>query len=370
MKEFRNSRVLKGIAFALGLITVWIFLQEGLFLYFDHNIKRIREFYSEERNTLDAVFIGASEVYTGFAPGYAYDRCGFTSYMYAMESNQGSLYKSQMKEVLAYQDPGIVFVEVCGFLSAKDETLFEEARLRILTQSMPWSQNKLETILRHPYEDKLSCIFPLIKYHGDLGVAKARLSYVLKSLIAGKTGSIKGATTRTIVFDQYLEREDVKIKKPTRISEMSKYYLLDFMDYCKSVGYENVVFVNFPRCLSMDDDLLQRVEEVKQIVKQSGYTFLDLQENKGEIGYDFYTDFQDSHHMNIYGQLKLTDYLGNWLIEQYKLKPIIQTEKNKVRWDECVQYTKEYIALAEQGIREGKDIWINEMSDSWRFREK
>ena len=80
-------------------------MQKYMFCYTDQSSERVRRFYQEEKNSLDVVFLGASEVFTGFSPALAYEEHGFTSYMYAIDANPGALYKYQLKEVMKHQQP-------------------------------------------------------------------------------------------------------------------------------------------------------------------------------------------------------------------------------------------------------------------------
>ena len=66
-------RTLKFIALILPLLFLCIVAQEYLFDYRNYDTVRIEQFYEEEEDSLDVVIIGASEIFTGFAPGYAYD---------------------------------------------------------------------------------------------------------------------------------------------------------------------------------------------------------------------------------------------------------------------------------------------------------
>ena len=75
---------------------------------FDHNNIRIEGFYREEKNSIDVVFIGASEVYSDYSPVYAYEKFGYTSYNYAVEDNPLPLYKWELDEIYAHQNPKVI----------------------------------------------------------------------------------------------------------------------------------------------------------------------------------------------------------------------------------------------------------------------
>lgn len=371
MKQLFRVRFAKCLVLLLSLAVLLAVCQGCLFSYQDHNTHRIRSFYNEPENSLDAVFIGASEVFTGYNPGYMYDKYGLTSYMYAMESNQGSLYKAQLKEILSRQNPQVIYVDVFGFLRSVDTALYEEARLRMFVESIPMSKNKLETILTHPYEDKLSCLLPFIKYHGDLTVARSRVAYAVKRLLAPDTPmDLKGVTTQTVIFDGPGDPGSTDASAFS-ISPKCEELLLDFLDYCDKENLDNVVFVNFPRYLEdvNHNSLTACIRMVGEIVKEHGYRFFNLQDEFEAIGLDVTRDFYNSHHLNIYGQQKVTDYFGSMTINTLGITPMRQTAENALIWAQAAACAQEFYALSDQAIRSGTSLWLDELCDEWLFRQ-
>ena len=72
-------RTVKLISLLLIVSLFTLFLQNFVLCHIDHNKLRIDGFYLEDENSLDVVLTGASELYTGFSPGLAYEKFGFTS---------------------------------------------------------------------------------------------------------------------------------------------------------------------------------------------------------------------------------------------------------------------------------------------------
>ena len=128
------------VLFSVGI------LQEYFLANFDHNTIRMEGFYLEEENSLDVVFLGASDVYQGFSSGLAYDEFGFTSYPLTVGANSIALYKSQLKEVLAHQSPQLIIVEINGALYGDSEYYQKTSTLHYYLDPVPFSQNKLDTI--------------------------------------------------------------------------------------------------------------------------------------------------------------------------------------------------------------------------------
>ena len=73
-KKLYITRTIKLIAFALALLSVTYLLQAYVLKRNDNNTLRMDGFYLEDKNSLDVVLIGASDVYAGFASPLAYDK--------------------------------------------------------------------------------------------------------------------------------------------------------------------------------------------------------------------------------------------------------------------------------------------------------
>lgn len=363
MKQMTITRILKCTALLLPIVAVLLLTQSVLFRYADTNTDRIHDFYTEPEHSLDVVFLGASEVFADFSPAYAYDNYGFTSYPYAQDANPATLYLSQLKEITAQQSPEVIFVEINGFLYSDVEQLREESRLRIYTENIPWSENKIRTIMEYDYEDKLSCIFPFIKYHGNWQnptVLKYRIEMNLLSV--KEPAMLKGIYSRTFSDTApVLEMDKASDERTEPIIELAEHHLRQFLDYCRTENL-NVVFVRFPHKIVDDGTLysFRQANRAGEIVEEYGFEFLNLDKQSDEIGIDHMTDFYNSDHLNIYGQRKMTDYLSRRILDVYGVTPMPQTAENEMQWKESVRTTNTFYDYTEEAFRNGEDLWLSE----------
>lgn len=355
------SRTLKLLALVLPLACLIHFGQTKLFYFEDYNTRRFERFYLEEENSLDVVLMGASETFSGFIPGYAYEHYGFTSYLYSQDSNTGANYKSQLKEILKHQDPQVILVDIYGFLCGEGWDFYDEPRFRTYIESIPFSWNKVQTILEQPYEDKISYFVPYIKYHGEYATAMDRLDALDDP--EKEYPDLKGIVSQTVVY-QGAGDAGFSVNLDTyQIDENSRKGLEDFLDYCEKENLDNIVFANFPRYLdneNNDNAWVAMIRRVEEILNEHGYPLLNMQERMKEIGLFAVCDFYNTHHLNVYGQVTLTDYLGNKLVNEYGVVPVEQSEENLQKWEKCVMDTREYFEMAEALICMGRDAIIFE----------
>ena len=65
-KKLYFRRTIRTLCFFLAIIATCLVLQRYFLRNTDHNSLRIEGFYQEDRDSLDAVLIGASDIYTSF----------------------------------------------------------------------------------------------------------------------------------------------------------------------------------------------------------------------------------------------------------------------------------------------------------------
>ena len=367
MTNTKRSRLIKFIALILPLLFVFVFAQEFLFYDYNYDTARLENFYEEEKGSLDVILIGASEVTHGYVPGYAYEKYGYTSYNYSVDSNMGSLYLTQLKEILKHQSPEILIVDLSGFLVDNDPHFFNSIILQNYARGIPFSKNKLQMKLQYQSDQTLSFLFPLIMYHGHPSVAYARLSALYADLTKeAKEDPLKGALTVTRIYPSIGDEG----KNTNDITDNVRAYLVDFITYCRDNNLDNVIFTNFPRKILDESDyhLLYLLGQLEQIIEQYGYPVWNLQDDLDNIGIDKEQDFSDAYHLNIYGALKLTDYFGEKLTNEYGLSPRTQSDANRLEWEECVSNTQEYIQMAKDMIQAGNVAMLHEIADIWLYR--
>ena len=351
-------RLLKILALLAAVLLFLSFMQNYVFAYIDQNSERVHSFYLEEENSLDVVFMGASDVNTAFAPGLAYEKFGFTSYLYAFDANPGSLYKYQLKEILSKQNPQAIIIEINGFLYPGDYQA-SEARLRLFVENIPFSLNKLDAVYHYDVEDKVSYLFPLIKYHGDwIKGNKLADAYRWRTTDGSKPALWKGVTACTLT--RPVEPSVAQIRTPTdpALNAIAEEQLIDFLEFCKKENLTNLVFTRFPHRNYVGH--IAKVSRVEELLNQYGYSLWNMEGKLDEIGLDINADFYDDEHVNIYGQEKMTEYIGSYLTTEWIDTPVAQSEKNAAHWKDCIEAYKSFHAYACYMTEAGIARWAAE----------
>ena len=325
---------------------------------------RIKGFYLEPKDSLNMVTIGASETYTAIAPGLLWKEFGFTSYNYSVAGSPISIVKSQVKEILANQDPKVIVIEINGTLQ-DDEYQINEKRLRKYIDNIPWSVNKINTIKEIVPEDQQTEYFiPFLKYHSnwqslDLCIANF---YLQSRMMLEGSSRLKGF--QTISGAEQTKSKVIDVKGDTSVlplSEKAEYYLRDLLQYLKDEGIDNVLFMRTPhRITKKSYPFYQRANEAEKIIKEYGFPYVNFETQKDEIGLSMIDDFYNNPHLNLYGQKKFTNYFGNYMVEHYDLKDSVHLEKVIKEWDKTAEDTEDCLEYVETMIEDKNRSIINE----------
>ena len=335
------------ICITLGLCQTYLFVLD------DHGAWRIRGFYLEDKDSLDVVFMGQSDIYSGICPGKLYEEYGLTSYDYAAAS-QVNLWKSQLIEILKNQSPQYIIIEINGVVYGDDEELDDGLEQRSYLDGMPMSINKIETLQSlNLTEEPLSYYFPLIKYHGELHNSRRVLR---ETLYYQKQGfaALHGFNTQTQINDN-INTLKVDYSKQLPLTTRREKLLIDFLEYCKENKIDNIIFTRFPHKI-MREEMVERAyrgNQAEEIIKEYGFDFIHLERDYQDAQIDPDTDYYNDDHLNIYGAQNLTHFWGELLTTKYGVTPHELSKTQQKEWEYTVDYTNRFLAKSEQRIKNG-----------------
>ncbi len=363
-------RTIKLISLFIAVALTAGILQEFVLCHADHNRERLKGFYLEEKNSLDVVFMGASEVYSDFSPGHAYSSNNITSYLFSTQSNSILNYKAQLKNILSRQNPDLIVIELNGALYDNDGETTKEANLRNYADNVPLDTIKAEWIAQYGGENTLEYIFPLIKYHSTWKDIPDDMLYqktVADDRLRGYS-YLKGILNEARIFQSTqrsmnsMLQKSAGSKKP--LGALEEQTLRELLQFCRDEQLDNVVFTRFPHIVVMRTfSRFERSNTVADIVNEYGYDYLNFELNYEQTGLDETTDFYNLDHLNVYGQKKFTDYLTRYLIDNYGLKAREQSDAQKAKWQECADYYTAYYNYSDSLINSGNGRELSEDSE-------
>ncbi len=336
----RKSKCREGIkivGFVLGLIVLFGFVSQCMVICDVENVCNVKGFYNEPDESLDVVLIGQSELYTGFSSTLAYRDYGFTSYNLAVGGVPCNMNTSILKEVVKHQHPKLLVVNAQGYLWG-DWSLELEYGMRRWLDNIPISRNWITTIEEKiPEEKRMEYLMTWSKYHNSwkqwklwlrcnearFGSAFFDKSYLKgTSLVAGTNHGTGTEEVASFTFSNKMKKE-----------------LQEFIDFAHAQGIKKILFVAFPHQERNTAESQAAMEQFSKVIEANGEDFLNLDKGYETFGIADNYDFSNAQHLNVRGMEKCSNYLANYIVEHYDIKP--NHEKHiKRSWEDAVRMTE------------------------------
>ena len=372
-KKTYITRTVKVACFLLTMLLTLSFLQGYALRRLDHHTSRFKGYYRQPNGAIDVVLLGASEVYTGFSAAHAYEKFGFTSYPYASESITADGTLLALKEIVRTQSPKLVIIEPNAYLYKREKNETNDAHIHKLVDNVPLSSCKWDYIRSHTQGDETyEYLFPLIKYHGMWADYPRQGKKVLNAIVQDVRGAfyLKGFRTTVGKFlakEKVLNQQILTETKTEKLNPNFEKKLRSLLDYCKAQKL-NVVFLRTPHLVIKDTyGRYKRSCRAAEIVAEYGYDYLNLEHEWDKTGIDLQNDFYNYDHLNIYGTMKLTDYLGNILQTKYNIGKHTFSDGQQEEWETSAKYFNRLYRHCDELMRHTKPAVPEE--DPIRFDE-
>ncbi|MCR5798903.1 MAG: hypothetical protein K6G69_02415 [Lachnospiraceae bacterium] len=282
---------------------------------------KYRAFF-EHSQDFDVFFLGTSHVINAVYPMELWHDYGISSYNFGGHANELATTYWVFKNALNYSKPKVVFVD-CMLLGDQQKTWDDFSYVHLSLDAFPLSLTKINAI-NDLLDDKV--IVQRIS-EGSLTVSEKRTKIGLlwdysvyhprwSELSEGDfcPTSIKeyGAESRI-----YISKPGVVVNNPqTVLTEKTTgiEYLIKIIETCDENDID-IVLMNLPFPVNTEKQW-QEINTVYTIADKYGVDYINFLD---EDVVDFNTDCYDSNsHLNPSGALKVTDYLGKYILSKYK----------------------------------------------------
>lgn len=272
----------------------------------------IDEFYEQEKNTIDVLFMGSSQVIWGINNMKMYEDYGISSYSIGSGDQPLLVTYFLLKEADQRQNLTNVVLDM-SMLYEKEV----ESRFRRNIDGMHWSINKIQAILAHAKDEETepisSYFIDWIKYHSrwkelsqnDFAYDDSRSFMYRGSIVSSNAREVN------IPYEKFIIDNDTP--KNIEPVEGQLEWFLKIIEYCNQNDIE-LLLIKTPK----SNWSMAKHNSVQELADEYGLEFLDFNSDAmmKEFGYNFEQDMWDQEHLNIRGADKLTDYLAEYLLER------------------------------------------------------
>ena len=302
------KKVLKGTIFFIGLL-ILLSILSSIFIP-KNNTKEdgmIDEaasgILSEKDNTIDVIFVGNSVIYTSVIPLKLYENYGISSYV---------LYS-----------PGQPLEESLYFTYRASKK--QKPKVIVLEASNIFLRNDIEFSIRNV----LSAVYPIFRYHDRWKNLKLEDFYSSTNYnnINDNKGYGYSLKIKPVEKNDYMTETD----KIAKIPRLNRIYISLLNEYCKN-NNAKLLLLAAP---SMDNWDYEKHNALKQYSEENNISYIDM--NVENIDIDWNNDTRDEgDHLNYYGAIKATEYLGKYLNDLNILEDHREDDNYK-SWNESLE---------------------------------
>lgn len=308
-------------------------------------------FYDLKKDSVDVLFLGSSHGVTAFLPQEIYNQYGITSYNLSCEQQGMVTSYYWLKEALRYQSPKVVVLE-CYFCFPYmvDEPLnSEESYTRKALDFMKWSPVKAEAVRTiceiDEKQDVWSYYFPNERYHTRWENLD-RNDYTYKDMASHS--ELKGFAPLYFYLGEKGENFEPHDTGATddaaEMQLLMREYLGKINDLCREKDISLILTIT--PAVSAN---LEMCNAVKAYADENGCSFISFnsQDVYGQMDYQIVTDNCDDGHPNIWGAVKVSDYMGKVLSEQFEIAARTEPQWEATRTD--YDFVMDYCTLNHMG---------------------
>lgn len=373
----RIRKLIRAVCFCLLFALLFVFLS-GAFIprtgtAEDGMESRISKAYrGEPRNSVDAVFIGNSDIYRAISPVDLFHQTGITSAIAGRPNKQLSEVPGDIRDILRYQNPKTIVLETdCmfsgtnpGFKKGISPLEAEAAKVDVAGQTPSKATNadvtgqasskatnadvagqapskatnapqqnifaKCKALLQEGDSAFLAALnykFPLVKYHDNWKHLKLTtfLQPRGKYHFSNK-GMAYANTVKAYPFgNEYMQLSGGKhaMLSEEKLDQFQKIY-----DLCDRNGIR-LVLLTVPSANTWNKG---KSDTVKQLAKKYDLTYYDYNRQL-PAGFNWVTDSKDGgNHLNYAGASAVTKDLAKKLTDDLALNPTSLTKEQKQQW--------------------------------------
>lgn len=269
---------------------------------------KYNEFF-EDPEAYDVIFLGSSHVHCGILPMELYKDYGIAAYNCG---NSGSSIKETyytFKNILDYNTPKLIVIDTY-FLGPNESNFVYVSNGHKALDAFPITKTKIDTIssLYTDTDEQIEMLIPFVRYH-------SRWNELRSQDFSREQTTIKGEILEYAVANGVKTPEIIDTADYDDSWTLGKEYLEKLIGLAKSKGIE-VLITTIPYPANVEEQLAQNY--AYKLSQEYDVNYLNLLEISDLINYN--TDMGDAtSHLNRSGALKVTSYLGDYIVNHYDI---------------------------------------------------
>lgn len=353
--QLKNSNKGKTEQAAIKIISfmlIFCILFSGLNIVFQpmweqwNNYNTLYGFYKQPKNTIETVFLGTSTMIAGISPMEIYKNYGICSYNLATEQQPllASYYWLEETYRLHPKSLKTVVIDVSGLRKASSASFYHKS-----LDAMRFSPVKFKAVMAHMdnFEDAIEYITPLLSYHerwkslpvDELSKLKFSPDTSVRGYMFSNEFYLDTVGYDIMLMPEYIYDDSVEA---TELSDENEYYFDKMAQFCEDKGIK-LVFVKNPSSAWESNDH----KSAQNIADKYGLDFFDFnfEPYVDEIHYNTALDTMDAWHMNYSGTYKVSNWMGDYLINECDGTDVRGDSRFSFMDEELERYERRIVAI-------------------------
>lgn len=334
------GRLLKAAVFILMIAIVAGNLGEVLAYKHDaydaNNYFDFDYLYDLPKDSLDVVYLGTSQFHMGITPLEIWNKYGITGASFTSSANRAWLAYYMLEEILKYQNPKVVVLDAAIIRGGNNNVV---GNRRIISQ-FRFSPLKFEA-LYNCLELEGKSIDEMINISSEFFAYHDRWDSLTQYDFAGDVSSYayqKGyLLTTSYTPHSDMDYEEYHTPVIFEIEDQTKVYMEKIKKLCDEKQIE-IMVTKLPS--EMWNPTYSEIVEGWSNENQALFLDMTQKKNLRKMNFDVERDYFDFNHVNYFGAELVSDYLGNYLTENYEFDE--KSEKTKSAWDADYKKYEDY----------------------------
>ena len=291
------------------IITLVMFNATANIVERKESVVKNQDFILEKQN-IDVLFLGTSHVINGVYPMELWDDYGIVSYNLAGHSTPIATSYWVLKNALDYTNPKVVVIDcldIRNVIKVSDNFDYTHICFDVFPLSLTKIQACNDLLEGNTEHSKWDLLFPFSQYHN-------RWNQLTSDDFKVEYNCEKGAEMRVdLVSPLYFD----KIPSEQKITEdtLAMEYLEKIITECNEQGIEVLLtYLPFPA----EPFYQEEANKVYDIAEEYGVDYINFLD-MDIVNYE--TDcYDEASHLNPSGARKVTDYLGQYIMDNYDVQ--------------------------------------------------
>ena len=299
-----------------------------------HSRSVFRDFYNLPYHSCDVIFLGASTTRESYIAPEGFENAGVAAYSLSNGNQALEAVPYLIEEVEKTQHPYLYVIDIRKAILV-DDGPYKDYGMRRLTDGMKFSLTRIKCI-NHLYScreelgiegsDLLDLYFGMSLYHSRWVNINEEDFFTPPDVFMGYN-----IYSETMPLDKSVVEE--KNDRCMPLNDYEEGMINDLLEYLDEKGI-NAVFVYYPA--AEENDVKERYNSVMKMLKERGYDCINIEDHADEIGLDYTKDMKNKEHVNVYGAVKITDYLSSRIAEEYEI-PDRRNDPFYQTWEESYE---------------------------------